>query len=302
MLGRGVKRKLSDYDESMAAGPPGPFDSSPALPYPQQRQLVLNMCLRKLQSCCLKVEPSLHRSVLLSNTLRQIQGEMLNEDCNTSPLAVQSDGNSYSVDTSPYIGGNPPATPAHIPDLPPLPLYSQAEEANLMTMPSDNGMSSTVSSHVRVAGFMKDMSPPPAFPSWAENEELDFFSSSSSSSEDEGNDHPAGSRSLDSLFGSFEIPNSTSYLTDLAFDDIFEDIDTSMYDSSDFTSVLSFTAPRSSVSPSEDSLKPFSTCSSLSTNGIQICVTDLNDLDHIMEILVESWYLFRWDWGMIEDL
>ncbi|MBN3281422.1 SRTD2 protein, partial [Polyodon spathula] len=282
MLGRGVKRKLSDYDESMAAGPPGPFDSSPALPYPQQRQLVLNMCLSKLQSCCLKVEPSLHRSVLLSNTLRQIQGEMLNEDCSTSPLTVQSDGSSYSADT------NPAATPAHIPDLPPLPCYSQAEEANLMTVPSDNKMSSTESSHLRVAGFVKDTSPPPACPSWAENEELDFFSSSSSSSEDEGNDHLAGSRSLDSLFGSFEMPNSTSYLTDLAFDDIFEDIDTSMYDSSDFNSVLSFTAHCSSVSPTEDSLKPFSTCTSLSTNGIQICITDLNDLDHIMEILVES--------------
>lgn len=34
------------------------------------------------------------------------------------------------------------------------------------------------------------------------------------------------------------MANSLGYLTDLALDDIFEDIDTSMYDSSDIPSAL----------------------------------------------------------------
>lgn len=90
-------------------------------------------------------------------------------------------------------------------------------------------------------------------------------------------------RSLDSLFGSFEITNSTSYLTDLALDDIFEDIDTSMYDSSDI-SVLPCPAQRSGGV--DDGLKSLSSCTS--NSSLQLCLSDLNDLDHIMEILVRS--------------
>uniref|UniRef100_A0A8C4TIX4 Si:dkey-177p2.6 n=1 Tax=Erpetoichthys calabaricus TaxID=27687 RepID=A0A8C4TIX4_ERPCA len=199
-MGVGVKRKLEDDEEIMAAETSGAFDSSSSLPYPQQRQLVLNMCLSKLQSCHMKVEPSLHRSVLLANTLRQIQEEMRQEG-GESTLAAIYDGSSS-----------------------------------------------------------------PACLGCSDSEEL----------------------SSDSLFGSFEISNSTSYLTDLALDDIFEDIDTSMYDSSDFSTVMSFPVPRSPVSSSEDTMKSFPTCISPSSNGIQICITDLNDLDHIMEILVGS--------------
>uniref|UniRef100_A0A8C4XHE7 Si:dkey-177p2.6 n=1 Tax=Erpetoichthys calabaricus TaxID=27687 RepID=A0A8C4XHE7_ERPCA len=213
MLSRGVKRKLEDDEEIMAAETSGAFDSSSSLPYPQQRQLVLNMCLSKLQSCHMKVEPSLHRSVLLANTLRQIQEEMRQEG-GESTLAAIYDGSSCT-----YNGGNPPATPAHNPELHSL----------LLERCSDS-------------------------------EELCF--SSSPSYENDGDEQPVDSRSSDSLFGSFEISNSTSYLTDLALDDIFEDIDTSMYDSSDFSTVMSFPVPRS-----------------------PICITDLNDLDHIMEIL-----------------
>ncbi len=90
-------------------------------------------------------------------------------------------------------------------------------------------------------------------------------------------------RSSDSLFSSFEITNSTSYLTDLPLDDIFEDIDTSMYDDSD-TSVLAFPAQRSSGV--DDGLKTLSSCTS--NSSLQLCFSDINDLDHIMEILVHS--------------
>ncbi len=78
MLGRGLKRKLSDYEENMA-GLSSAFDSSRNLPYPVKRQLVLNMCLTKLQTYKMLVEPNLHRSVLIANTVRQIQEEMRQE-------------------------------------------------------------------------------------------------------------------------------------------------------------------------------------------------------------------------------
>ncbi|XP_036398483.1 SERTA domain-containing protein 2-like [Megalops cyprinoides] len=251
MLGRGVKRKLSDYEEPAAvtgtvagavtAG--GAESPAPDLPYTQQRQLVLNLCLNKLQSCHTRAEPSLHRAVLLANTLRQIQEEMRQE------------GGEPPVAPAP----SPPphaATPLHAPELPPVPAGCPAE--------------------LQAEGAAEGGGGAPACPGCARGEGPRPSSP------------PDDIRSLDSLFGSFEITNSTSYLTDLAFDDIFEDIDTSMYDSSDF-SVLAFPPPRAvgAAASADDGLKSFSSCTS-SASSLQLCLTDLNDLDHIMEILVGS--------------
>ncbi|XP_029487495.1 SERTA domain-containing protein 2 isoform X1 [Oncorhynchus nerka] len=221
MVGRGVKRKLSDCEDQMLD-----------LPYPQQRQLVLDLCLDKLQSCQRRAEPSLHRSVLLANTLRQIQQEMRQEG-------------GLHLESPPPA----PATPRHSPDLPPVPSDhpSTPVAALSSSLLCEDDAQSTCTELPKGPG-----------------------------SED-------GGKSQDLLFGSFEITNSTSYLTDLQLDDIFEDIDTSMYDPSDF-SVLACPPPRGSSGASlgnDYNLKAFSTSSST----LQMC---LNDLDHIMEILVRS--------------
>ncbi|KAK3517021.1 hypothetical protein QTP70_030434 [Hemibagrus guttatus] len=214
-LGRGVKRKLSDGEESALD-----------LPYPQQRQLVLDLCLDKLQSCQGRAEPSLHRSVLLANTLRQIQQEMRLEGGDALP----------PTSPSPF----PPPTPRHVPELPP-------DSSLLLSGPMSTSSSSTLGEDVE--DHVESRPPSP-----------------------ERSDE-ADSKTSDSLFGTFEITNSTSYLTDLQLDDIFEDIDTSMYDSSEI-SVLAFSTPR------EDGLKNLS--------NLQLCLTDLSDLDHIMDILVRA--------------
>lgn len=217
-LGRGVKRKLSELEESALD-----------LPYLQQRQLVLELCLDKLQSCQRGAEPSLHRSVLLANTLRQIQQEMRLEGGDTLPP------------TSLFT----PLTPRHVPELSPVP-------ADSSLLPLSGPVSSSSSSSLSLSDNFEDHSesrPPPVL-----SDEAD-------------------TKSADSLFGVFEITNSTSYLTDLPLDDIFEDIDTSMYDSSEI-SVLAFSTPR------EDGLKNLS--------NLQLCLADLGDLDHIMDILVRS--------------
>ncbi|XP_040112742.1 cell division cycle-associated protein 4 [Oryx dammah] len=61
MLARGLKRKCSE-------------DEAPAGPL--QRQSLLDMSLAKLQLCHMLAEPNLCRSVLIANTVRQIQEEM----------------------------------------------------------------------------------------------------------------------------------------------------------------------------------------------------------------------------------
>ena len=61
MFARGLKRKCSE-------------DEAPADPL--QRQSLLDMSLVKLQLCHMLAEPNLCRSVLIANTVRQIQEEM----------------------------------------------------------------------------------------------------------------------------------------------------------------------------------------------------------------------------------
>lgn len=225
MVGRGVKRKLSECEDPVLG-----------LPYPQQRQLVLDLCLDKLQTCRRRAEPSLRRSVLLANTLHQIQREMRQE------------GGPHPPEATPAPSLLHVATPRHCPELPSF-------------VPLDGSSSSEAPSTT---------SPPRADEDPRAPEEED--------------------RSSDSLFGAFEIANSTSYLTDLPLDDIFDDIDTSMYDPTDCSALVCPTSRgvgAAASSPGADHPpKAFSSCSS--SSALQLCLTDLNDLDHIMEILVHS--------------
>lgn len=231
LVGRGVKRKLS-----------GCVDSELDLSYPQQRQLVLDLCLDKLQSCQRRPEPCLQRSVLLANTLRQIQHEMKQE----------RDQSPSEVPAAPTLLGA--AIPRHSQELP--------------SEPSE--IWSALSSSL-VACENRDV-------------EQAFFKGSTGEDEQCPSVSEEQGRTPSLMYGSFELPNSTSYLTDLQLDDIFEDIDTSMYDSTDFPSLSCLSSRGGSWT--DDNLKPPPTCTS--SNAMQLCFNDLQDLDHIMEILVSS--------------
>lgn len=213
-LGRGVKRKLGDGVEFVSD-----------LPYPQQRQLVLDLCLNKLQVCQQGAELRLHRCVLLANTLRQIQQEISLEGGDTPPTASPAP--------------LPPLTPRHQPQLRPVSVDSFP-----LSGPSSSSSSLPPSEDVQGRGESRPPSP-----------------------------GETDTKIPDPLLGMFEITNSTSYLTDLQLDDIFEDIDTSMYDSSEIP-VLTLSSPR------EDTLKNLS--------NLHLRLADLSDLDHIMDILVRS--------------
>ncbi|CAM5163129.1 unnamed protein product [Natator depressus] len=283
MLGRGLKRKLSDYEENMA-GLSSAFDSSRNLPYPLKRQLVLNMCLTKLQTYKMLVEPNLHRSVLIANTVRQIQEEMRQES-SQQPINVC---NGIAPNPHSYPGIDSSGISLH------LPSGSSQQESNCcnswsaegpiensLLMVSDDDMSSAISSILKDLDFMEDISPPTSLVP-AGDDEPKSPENTCLKLEDDRQDL----KGAECVFGSFEISNSTSYLKDLAIDDIFEDIDTSMYDS-DFCSPP-LMAPRPPSAATEETLKTFPSCNASSANNIPICRTDLSELDHIMEILVGS--------------
>lgn len=198
----------------------------------QQRQLVLGLCLEKLRGYQAGVELSLRRSVLLINTLRQIQEDM------------QSDGAGT-------------CTP------------------DVLLHPDSCLLRDT---------FREDMSV--TCPGCADEDSL-----SPELPSQEANVSPDQQKPLPSVAVSTfsDAVNTMGYLSDLALDDIFEDIDTSMYETSDLPSAWAAGSLWPvSVSLWADEDVKLRSPSHASAGSLQSCLMDLNELDHIMEVLVKS--------------
>lgn len=276
MLGRGLKRKFNDCVETMTDFPCA-SDCNRSMPYSHQRQLVLNMCLNKLQSYKMLAEPNLHRSVLIANTVRQIQEETRQEASQLPGIVV----NDIPSNNLMYTGSDFLESSLNLPlginaDFTRDSWPSENPVENLMEV-TDDDMSSAISSILKDLDFVEDISPIPSLGPVADEPPKPVENVLKAEKQD--------ARGAECAFGSFELSSSTSYLKDFSVDDIFDDIDTSMYDSDVNFSFL--VSPR--MQPTlEEPLKLYTMCNNSSNNNMQVCRTDLNDLDHIMEILVGS--------------
>lgn len=264
MLGRGVKRKWSCLEELEAEVVPAAVTEakqqngeedredegellvgSPKsdMSHLQQRQRVLGLCLEKLQRYQVGMELSLRRSVLLINTLRQIQEDM------------RSDG-AGACTTDVLLNGVHP-------------------DSCLLRDDFREDMSVTCPGCAEGDGDSLSLSPPlsPEFPS-----------QKAIVLPDQQKSLPASTISAFS-----DAANTMGYLSDLALDDIFEDIDTSMYETSDLPSTWgSGSLWPVSVSLWADEDVKMRPPTHGSPGSLQSCLMDLNELDHIMEILVKS--------------
>ncbi|XP_053192044.1 SERTA domain-containing protein 3 isoform X1 [Scomber japonicus] len=261
MLGRGVKRKWSCLEELEVESVPsavteekeqdvedlmdgesgllvGPSKSDTS--HLQQRQRVLGLCLEKLQRYQAGMELSLRRSVLLINTLRQIQDDMRSDVAGTCTPDVLLNG---AHPDSCILRGDMQVT-----------CPGCAEE-------SEDGESLS----------------PPLSP--------ELSSQEANTSPDQQKPLPAATINTFS-----DAVNAMGYLSDLALDDIFEDIDTSMYEtSSDLPSAWATGSLWPiSVSLWADEDVKMRSAGHNSAGSLQSCLMDLNELDHIMEILVKS--------------
>ncbi|XP_062253421.1 SERTA domain-containing protein 3 [Platichthys flesus] len=246
MLGRGVKRKWSCLEELEVEMAPAAVTeekeqrgevelvvapSRSETNHLQQRQRVLGLCLEKLQRYQVGMELSLRRSVLLINTLRQIQEDM------------QSDGAGAGSPDAPLQGVHPDSR--------------LLREDGPVTCPG-------------CAEGDRDDLPlsPPLSP--------ELSSQEANSSANQQKPPPATTISAFS-----DAVNAMGYLSDLTLDDIFEDIDTSMYETSDLPPVWS----SSSLWPVSVSLWTDEDVKMRSPGHGS--PGSLNELDHIMEILVK---------------
>ncbi|XP_062409187.1 SERTA domain-containing protein 3 [Sardina pilchardus] len=289
MTSKGLKRKF----------PVEPEEIGPA--WEHQRQSVLDISIEKFQRDLNLVEPSLRRSVLIANTLRQIQFEepmpspndaMVPpvEPVKTSPAPIQHSllQNNFSfshqgpVQSFPAVGYCPMLTENH-------------GDEWMSTSPEEEfSLSTAISSILKELdgdGCQDSSQPCPSPPQRMPLGSIENLPGGLNA----GPRHRpglAGQRAEEcgrrfegsSQGGSMSVTRST-YLHDVALDSLFLDVDMSVFD----REVSSLGARAFSTIANEELVKYLpsltgSNSSALPSQGVK----DLHELEHIMEILVES--------------
>eukprot|EP00066_Takifugu_rubripes_P029292 XP_011618558.1 PREDICTED: cell division cycle-associated protein 4 isoform X2 [Takifugu rubripes] len=272
MFPKGTKRKFSDPgEEPVPSGEQGLAAATPAAArtlsssYSLQRQSLLDMSLIKLQLCHMLVEPNLCRSVLIANTVRQIQEEMT------------QDG-TWQIMTKALAAAQCPADRLVASEV----LCRQTEAA------AQAGQSPKPFSVLSSASYLAG--PFGMGPCWEEEEECEEDEEEDSeegvSEGEEGDqDHlnPVDSRTGDQVFGTFEIKHPAPP-PDPALEELFSDVDPSYYD---LDTVLTGMQSTPKMGP-YDLLESLSSHGPTALSSSSSCRSDLNELDHIMEIIVGS--------------
>ncbi|XP_018411807.1 PREDICTED: cell division cycle-associated protein 4-like [Nanorana parkeri] len=243
MFTRGIKRKCLDPEEIDGSL----VDLKTVPSYTLERQSLLDMSLVKLQLCHMLVEPNLCRSVLIANTVRQIQEEMTQDGSwpvfhklEQAPLErlVSTDvlcRSSKEQDESKHIDES------YITYSEELEVQETQEIAELSPVPPVKVLQNS-------PGFWEVESP------------------------QENKAHLQ--KSLDHIFESLENRNAS------AMEDLFSEVDTSYYD---LDTVLTGMMGNSKLGHCE-------MLDSLSSQAAphSHCKAEMNEIDHIVEILVES--------------
>lgn len=249
MIMRGQKRKLPPEDQE------DPDRTSPN--WETQRQFVFSVSLSKYQRSQELVEPSLRRSVLIANTLRQVslgdcgspsadeEAEQPSFSSSSAPQVEERDG--LSAGGSPMVSlnyasdcpsGSPPACPSSESNVP-MSVEDEDEDWGSMSTDSDLALSAAISSILTALDSTIDSSPQaaPRTPlrslenlsgpfeggaSWVKQGSRDCGVGWEQQQEEEEEEEER--RMAES---SVEVMRS-SYLSDLTVEDLFQDIDTSL--------------------------------------------------------------------------
>lgn len=278
MFPKGTKRKFSDSGEEPASSEAVPVGATAGRAltsaYSLQRQSLLDMSLIKLQLCHMLVEPNLCRSVLIANTVRQIQEEMT------------QDG-TWQIMTQALAAAQCPADRLVASEV----LCRQTDAAGQSPKPPPSGVEEGYQEEVVMESHETEDGPVAHGPQLSGASYLGPFSSSwdeDEEAEDEEDSEECVSDTEEELapvprteqvFGTFEIKQPPA---DPALDELFSDVDPSYYD---LDTVLTGMQSTPKMGP-YDLLESLSHAPTLSSGSS--CRSDLNELDHIMEIIVGS--------------
>lgn len=309
MFSKGTKRKFSDGGEELPEeGLPGSNEELSSVSYSLQRQSLLDMSLIKLQLCHMLVEPNLCRSVLIANTVRQIQEEMTHDGSWQAATMMEAFAAASAAGSGAAgpperlvatevlcrpgreINGSPTAEPKLFSVMG----YEECREEEVVAVEEDS-ICSEAASNVCLSGSMGHC--------WergmlrgereldsrlgAPDEDVDVEEEDEEEEDDnelEGCREEGEAKAMRQVFGTFEIKNSHPG-PESALEELFSDVDASYYDLDTMLTGMQ-AAPKIGPYDLLDSLSQSHTPSSLSSASN--CRSDLNELDHIMEIIVGS--------------
>ncbi|XP_076873399.1 cell division cycle-associated protein 4 isoform X1 [Brachyhypopomus gauderio] len=291
MFSKGTKRKFSDDGDEMSDDSLGGANVSSS--YNLQRQSLLDMSLIKLQLCHMLVEPNLCRSVLIANTVRQIQEEMTHDG-------------SWQAVTEAFCGGSQSPSERLVATEVLCRSREQDAEPKLFSVISYEGcreeevVADETLCSVSVSDAASNVCLSESVSHCWETGELRVVESDDETSDgsrlgpgddddDDEVDEEEESASEDSktmgqVFGTFEIKNGAPG-PDSALEELFSDVDASYYDLDTMLTGIQ-SAPKMGPYDLLDSLSPSHGPPSLGSPSN--CRSDLNELDHIMEIIVGS--------------
>lgn len=285
MFSKGTKRKFpSDDDDEMSDESLAGAKVSSS--YSLQRQSLLDMSLIKLQLCHMLVEPNLCRSVLIANTVRQIQEEMTHDG-------------SWVVAEA-FCGGTQGPSERLVATEVLCRSREQEGEPKLFSVISYEGISReeevvadetlcSVSVRDSAADVCLSETSSRCWDTAEDSCESSRLGPGDDDDEDEDDEQESSSREdpkgMGQVFGTFEIKNGTSG-PDSALEELFSDVDASYYDLDTMLTGIQSTAPKMGPYDLLDSLSPSHAPTSI--NSPSNCRSDLNELDHIMEIIVGS--------------
>ncbi|KAM9294176.1 cell division cycle-associated protein 4 [Gastrophryne carolinensis] len=220
----------------------GPLAELKAIPsYMVERQSLLDMSLVKLQLCHMLVEPNLCRSVLIANTVRQIQEEMTQDGSWPLFLAPRQD---QEVPLERLVSTD-------------VLCRSSKEEEEEEQHIDDAYIAYSEELEIQETQEISEQSPVKLWEADAHQENKAHLQ-----------------KSLDHIFETLENRNPSSV------EDLFSEVDTSYYD---LDTVLTGMMGGSKMGH----------CDMLDTLASPVaapahCKAELNEIDHIVEILVES--------------
>lgn len=276
MYSKGTKRKFADA-------------TSPEIPkmaaYSLQRQSLLDMSLIKLQLCHMLVEPNLCRSVLIANTVRQIQEEMTHDgswQVVTDAFANSAQSSSERLVATEVLCRSPAPEQESGPKLCSVMGYDGCHQEEVVADEALCSVAISDGANTCLLGTIGHC--------WERAEQRagsefeDGATEDSGFGDDEDDEEIEGQESKMSrgkVFGKFEIKNNSPG-SDTALEELFSDVDASYYDLDTMLTGMQST-PKMGPYDILDGL-----ASSHGPASNSSCRPDLNELDHIMEIIVGS--------------
>ncbi|XP_030627084.1 cell division cycle-associated protein 4 [Chanos chanos] len=292
MFSKGTKRKFSDGDDEMPDE--SLVSAKVASSYSLQRQSLLDMSLIKLQLCHMLVEPNLCRSVLIANTVRQIQEEMTHDGSWQVVESFSSAGQSPSdrlvatevLCRSPTSGREQDGEHKLFSVI----SYDGCREEEVV---ADETLCSVSvgdpSSNICLSGGLGQR--------WERGELRGVMADECDEACEDSRLGPGEEdvdaeeecpteepKSVGQVFGTFEIKNGSPG-PDSALEELFSDVDASYYDLDTMLTGMQ-SSPKMGPYDLLDSLAPSHAPPSIAPSSN--CRSDLNELDHIMEIIVGS--------------